>query len=73
LDSRAPINKLQTNESLLVTNLRLVETHDVLVVGDAAASPHWKRAWDDICAAIACVDWPHGSGKFSIYRNPTNA
>jgi hypothetical protein len=47
--------------------MKIVETHDLLNVGPFAKSKIWKKANKDINAAIKVTDWPHGTGKFTIY------
>jgi len=45
----------------------IAEVHDILNSNMFSTSPNLIRAWEDVQAAIAAVDWPHGSGKFTIY------
>lgn len=40
---------------------------DILAKGPFSQSAEWKRACTDVEKAIRCTDWPHGSGKFTIY------
>lgn len=51
--------------------MKLNRYFDVLARGEFPGSPLWRRATDDIEGAIAAVDWPPGSGTFSL--NPTPA
>lgn len=51
------------------TDLRLLETVDIISAGTFPRSALWRRAANDIEAAIACADWPPGTGSFSL--NPT--
>lgn len=46
--------------------MKIVEIHDILNP-DMFKKPELMRAWRDIQDSIAAVDWPHGSGKFTIY------
>lgn len=46
--------------------MKIVEHYDLLRGGSFPESPTWKRAWNDVQAAVAATDWPHGSGTFTI-------
>jgi hypothetical protein len=47
--------------------MKIVEQWDILSVGNIAKSKVWRKACSDIETAILSTDWPHGSGKFTIY------
>jgi hypothetical protein len=47
--------------------MRIVEHCDILSKGSFATSRAWKKACADVEKAILATDWPHGSGKFTIY------
>ncbi len=47
--------------------MKVVETHDVLSVGRFPYSPEWHTSCAQVEEAILITDWPHGSGKFTIY------
>lgn len=47
--------------------MKIVEHCDILSKGGFAASRSWKKACADVEKAILITDWPHGSGKFTIY------
>jgi len=47
--------------------MKIVETHDVFAVGDFPQSQEWRSACMQVKEAIIATDWPHGSGKFTIY------
>lgn len=47
--------------------MKIVEIHDVLVVGQFPKSKEWHTACEQVEEAIRVTDWPHGSGKFTIY------
>jgi len=47
--------------------MKIVEFHDILNSHLFVESEVLKNAWTDINEAIIATDWPHGSGKFSIY------
>jgi hypothetical protein len=49
--------------------MQIIERYDVFGRGAIAASKTWARAIADVEAAIATVDWPHGSHSFTL--NPT--
>ncbi|MBA3808168.1 MAG: restriction endonuclease [Solirubrobacterales bacterium] len=46
--------------------MKIVEVQDVISAGAFPRSPTWKRACAEVEDAIGCVDWPLGSGTFSI-------
>ncbi len=47
--------------------MKIVEQNDILSQGGFINSQIWKKATKDIEKAIIATDWPHGSGKFTIY------
>jgi hypothetical protein len=47
--------------------MKVVEVHDILNDSRFESSKALKRAWQDVRRAIAATDWPHGSGRFTIY------
>ena len=47
--------------------MKIVETHDVLSVGSFPKSEEWYTACKQVKYAIKATDWPHGSGRFTIY------
>lgn len=47
--------------------MKIVEVHDILNPQIFTQSKSLMKAWDDVETAVRAVDWPHGSGKFSIY------
>jgi hypothetical protein len=47
--------------------MKITEHHDILTKGPFPLSAEWKRACTDVEKAIRKTDWPHGSGKFTIY------
>ncbi len=46
--------------------MKIVETVDVFAVGPFSESGIWKEAQAQVIDAVMKVDWPHGSGQFSI-------
>jgi hypothetical protein len=47
--------------------MKIVEYCDILSKGSFTISKVWKKACADVEKAILVTDWPHGSGKFTIY------
>ena len=47
--------------------MKIVETQDIVSKGAFAGSPDWASACTDVESAIDKVDWPHGSGTFTIF------
>jgi len=47
--------------------MKIVETHDIFSVGLFSKSEAWKIACKQVKDAIHATDWPHRSGKFTIY------
>jgi hypothetical protein len=47
--------------------VKIVETYDVLSVGQFPHSDEWRNACAQVEEAILLTDWPHGSGRFTIY------
>lgn len=47
--------------------MKIVAHHDILNADRFSSSRHLAKAWEEIKISILKTDWPHGSGKFSIY------
>lgn len=47
--------------------MKIVREETLLSRGKYAASPEWKRTRASLFKAIRRVDWPRGSGSFTIY------
>jgi hypothetical protein len=47
--------------------MKIVETVDVISRGKFPSSRDWRRACRHIRKAVKATDWPHGSGKFTIF------
>jgi hypothetical protein len=47
--------------------MKIVDTYDILSVGMFSESEEWRIACKQVKESIQAVDWPHGSGKFTIY------
>lgn len=47
--------------------MKIVEVCDILNASRFNDSPELSQAWQDVQDAVAATDWPHGSGRFSIF------
>jgi len=47
--------------------MKIVHIETIISVGTYPRTDHWKRTKNELYAAIKDVDWPRGSGKFTIY------
>ena len=47
--------------------MKIAETHDIFSEGAFPKSDEWLSACRQVKKAIRATDWPHGSGKFTIY------
>jgi len=47
--------------------MKIIEFHDIVNRYLFPNSTELNKAWIDIQESIALTDWPHGSGRFSIY------
>lgn len=47
--------------------MKIVETYDVFSVGSFPESEEWEELSRQVKQAIRATDWPHGSGRFTIY------
>lgn len=47
--------------------MKIIEYHDILNEDLFKSSDVLATAWQEIKTAIQAIDWPHGSGKFTIY------
>jgi hypothetical protein len=47
--------------------LKIVHVETLISVGEYAASAQWRSLRESLHTAIRAVDWPPGSGKFTIY------
>jgi len=47
--------------------VKIVENHDLISIGPFPSSDEWRMACDHVRDAVISTDWPHGSGKFTIY------
>lgn len=51
--------------------MQIVEVLDVVYAGGFPRTATWRRATEDVEAAIRAADWPFGSGSFSLNPEPT--
>ena len=47
--------------------MKIVDRHYLIQHAEVIGSPEWQAASKNVEDAIAATDWPHGSGKFTIY------
>ena len=47
--------------------MKIVEKHYLIQHAEVIASPVWLAASRNVEDAILATDWPHGTGKFTIY------
>lgn len=50
--------------------MKIVRTEILINAGDFAQSKEWDVRYDHICKAIKSIDWPPGSGSFTLYDQP---
>lgn len=50
--------------------MKIVRTDILLDAGDVSKSPEWTRRYGEICKAIKTIEWPPGSGSFTLYDEP---
>ncbi len=48
-------------------NLKIVQIETLISAGDFPASREWRKIRARLHKAVRAVDWPPGSGKFTIY------
>ncbi|ANV83241.1 hypothetical protein AWQ21_01880 [Picosynechococcus sp. PCC 7003] len=49
--------------------MKIIEIIDIIESRNISESEFWEARWNDIEDSITAIDWPHGSGSFSL--NPT--
>ena len=47
--------------------MTIVRVETLISCGPYAASEEWQQTRANLYTAIQAVDWPHGSGRFTIY------
>jgi hypothetical protein len=62
-----PEETLPENLHVIFMRVKIVEVVNVISNGSFPQSVEWARACADSEAAIEATDWPHGTGKFTIY------
>jgi hypothetical protein len=50
--------------------MRIVHVEFLIDAGGFSESPSWKRIRADIFAAIKSIEWPQGSGSFTLHDQP---
>ncbi|MEI8241963.1 MAG: hypothetical protein WCI17_01725 [bacterium] len=50
--------------------MKIVRTDILLDAGAVSKSTEWINHYDEICKAIKAIDWPPGSGTFTLYDEP---
>lgn len=48
--------------------MKIARTQFLLQAGAFAASAEWETRYEEVCHAIRAVDWPPGSGAFTLYE-----
>lgn len=47
--------------------VRVVELIDLIAAGEFARSREWRKAREQVHEAVTLTDWPHGSGRFTVF------
>ncbi len=47
--------------------MKIVEVRYLIDVGDFRQSREWKKVYSQVADAIQAVEWPPGSGSFTLY------
>jgi hypothetical protein len=47
--------------------MKIVRTEILLDAGGVGKSVEWTRRYEEICKAIKTIEWPPGSGSFTLY------
>lgn len=50
--------------------MKIVRTEILLDAGGVGKSAEWAKRYGEICKAIKTIDWPPGSGAFTLYDEP---
>lgn len=50
--------------------MKIVRTEVLLDAGGVGTSGEWDRRYGEICKAIKTIEWPPGSGSFTLYDEP---
>ena len=52
--------------------MKILKTTYLINKGSFGTGPEWKMRYDQICQAITHVEWPKGSGSFTLYSSKTH-
>jgi hypothetical protein len=47
--------------------VKIVRTEILINAGGFGDSPEWRSRYNEICESIKAIDWPPGSGSFTLY------
>jgi hypothetical protein len=50
--------------------VKIVQTEVLLDAGGVGQSADWLRRYKEVCGAIKAIEWPVGSGSFTLYDEP---
>lgn len=50
--------------------MKIVRTEILVDAGGVGESAEWSQRYEEICKAIKSIDWPIGSGTFTLYDEP---
>lgn len=50
--------------------MRIVQTEILIDAGGVGKSKEWNMRYTEICSAIRAIEWPPGSGAFTLYDEP---
>jgi hypothetical protein len=50
--------------------VKIVKVEFLVNAGGLSGSAEWKRRFGEICEAIRTIEWPPGSGSFTLYDQP---
>ena len=50
--------------------MKIVRTEILIDAGGVGKSKEWAKRYDEICKAIETIEWPPGSGAFTLYDEP---
>ena len=47
--------------------MKIVRTEVLIDAGGFGDSAEWRRRYDEICESIRTIEWPPGSGSFTLH------
>jgi len=50
--------------------VKIVKTEILINAGGFGKSAQWRSRFNEICEAIKAIEWPPGSGSFTLYDQP---